>query len=351
MQVLADTPTAWLTARASVMGRSHVSHNIPCQDNNGWFPLAADSAWGVAVVSDGAGSCANSHVGSKQVVELANWQFTRLIEENGWASGKPMPDAQAWHTMARLAFQEIAAQLRNYAEANTIEYRSLSATAIVAVFSPAALLIAHIGDGRAAGQTEDGNWIPLLTPYRGAEANSTVFLTSRSWSSVDDGQRMGSGVFLQPFQSFALLTDGCEMTTFSLSRKDASGYYESINEPFAPVLNNAVTQIKAFYQQELSTDSINALWANYLTAGTERLANEPDDKTMLLAVRSKPEEAVAVVAPPQPLAVEANSSPAVASAPEVAKVKPHRTIVAPQPARKKVKAKRIKVKRRSGRAS
>jgi hypothetical protein len=349
MQVLADTPTAWLTARASVMGRSHVSHNIPCQDDNDWFPLASNSAWGVAVVSDGAGSCANSHVGSQQIVKLAGWQFTQLIEKHGWADGKPMPDAQAWRTMSRLAFQEIAAQLRNYAEVNEIEFRSLSATVIVVVFSPDALLLAHIGDGRAAGQTENGNWVPLLTPYRGAEANSTVFLTSRSWSSVEDEKRMGSDVFLQPFQAFALLTDGCEMTTFSLSRKDSSGFYESINEPFAPVLDNVVTQIKTFYQQGLSTDNINALWAGYLSAGTERLANEPDDKTMLLAVRRKQEEGEVVISPPVPAAVEADNPSVRAIVPKVGKAKPSRPAVVHQPARKQ--AKKIKVKRRSGRAS
>ncbi len=285
MQPLQQGSSGWVVAKASVIGRGHVMQGLPCQDAHGWFPLAETPSWGVAVVSDGAGSHENSHLGSAQVVKLAGWKFAELLMQQGWAAGQPLPTPTQWKHLALEALHEVANQLGKYAEANEIPYRSLGATVIVAVFGPTGLLLAHIGDGRAAGQTQAGEWIPLLTPFRGEEANATVFITSRPWTGADADLYLGSTVYEQPFRAFALLSDGCEMATFQLSEvEEATGQHRSLNRPFRPVFEAAASQLRAMHQQGMTGTAIDNLWAQYLTAGTEKLANETDDKTWLLAL-------------------------------------------------------------------
>lgn len=341
-----QSPPQWAVAKASVIGRGHVTQNLPCQDAHGWFPLPGASGWGVAVVSDGAGSCENSQLGSEQVVNLAGWKFTALLNENGWATGQPLPTAADWQTLALDGFREVAEHLRHYAEENQIAYRSLGATAIVAVFGPTGLLLAHIGDGRAAGQNPDGEWLPLLIPFRGEEANSTVFITSRPWLATD-GRYLGSGVFDFPMRAFALLSDGCEMATFQLSAFDAAtGLHQPMNQPFRPVFDSAAAQLLALHQQGLPSIEIDRLWAHYLTAGTEKLANETDDKTWLLALNLA-EALNPVAAPVTPL--EAVPVELVTSVPVVAAT-PAMPIAQPKPAEPKNKAQGGKAKREAKRA-
>lgn len=278
----------WVVARGSVIGRSHVANGTPCQDANDIKLLPQNLAWGVAAVSDGAGSCLNSHKGSARIVETAINFFTDLLIEQGWSKGKPLPSDQEWTSLAQSTLKAVADDLKCYSEIQKIDFHSLSATAIVVVFGPEAILLAHIGDGRAAGQKADGTWQALLTPYRGEEANVTVFITSNIWKEDKINSFIGTYVFKQSFKAFAIMSDGCEMSTFTLTRHDeVSGCYESLNEPYAPFFDPNVAALMALHKQGRTEEEINSLWCNLLNNGTQRLADEPDDKTMILVVNQK----------------------------------------------------------------
>ena len=56
----------WKIISASVIGQIHIEENLPCQDN---FSYDVTDDWGVAIVSDGAGSYKNSQIGSKYISE------------------------------------------------------------------------------------------------------------------------------------------------------------------------------------------------------------------------------------------------------------------------------------------
>ena len=58
---------SWVLVGASVRGNGHIESNLPCQDNHKYEEL--EKGWGIAIVSDGAGSAAHSDMGSKIVVE------------------------------------------------------------------------------------------------------------------------------------------------------------------------------------------------------------------------------------------------------------------------------------------
>ena len=277
----------WIAAHASVRGKGHVESGLPCQDDHNWAPLPEHPSWGVAVVSDGAGSAANSDRGSKRVVETATAMFTALLREQQWANGQSLPEAEAWTTMARRTLRAIADDLTVFSEQETLPLRSLSATLIVVIFGPTGLLATHVGDGRAAGRRySDGGWQPLIEPYHGEEANVTVFLTSDIWESDAMGTYVGASVFPEPFDAFALLSDGCEMATFSLSRlNEETGLKQETNQPHPPFFNPNVEALRAMHAQGLSAPEINGLWHSLLHDGVPRLAHESDDKTMIVAVR------------------------------------------------------------------
>lgn len=275
----------WLAARGSVIGQGHIKHGLPCQDANGWFLLPENLAWGVAVVSDGAGSCANSNLGSARIVSKAGSLFLDLLQQQGWASGKELPDLESWTDMARTILRTVVADLRYYADSESLDFYSLSATVIVVIFGPKGLLVTNVGDGRAAAQRQDGSWQAIMTPFRGEEVNATVFLTSSIWAPEKADHFIGSSVHPGSFRAFALLSDGCEMATFALSKFDeAANRYESLNEPYPPFFNPNVAALIGLHKQGKTEDEINRLWEQLLTNGIQRLADEPDDKTIILAV-------------------------------------------------------------------
>ncbi|QIX62724.1 protein phosphatase 2C domain-containing protein [Hymenobacter sp. BT18] len=282
---MAETTSPWLVAKGSVIGQGHIKHGLPCQDANALQLLPENPAWGVAVVSDGAGSCANSDRGSARIAVKASQLFCDLIRQQGWADGKQLPNATAWASMAQDTLKKVVDDLRYYAESQSLDFHSLSATIIVVVFGPQGLLVTNVGDGRAAAQRPDGSWQAIMTPYRGEEVNATVFLTSNIWGADRVEQFVGANVFNGTFRAFALLSDGCEMATFALSRFDEqANRYEALNEPYPPFFDPNVKALIGLHKQGKTAAEINQLWEQLLKSGTQRLADEPDDKTIILAV-------------------------------------------------------------------
>jgi hypothetical protein len=239
----------------------------------------------VAVVSDGAGSCANSDKGSARIVAKASQEFCDLIQQQGWAEGKALPDTDTWASIAQDTLKRVVDDLRYYADSQSLDFHSLSATIIVVVFGPTGLLVANVGDGRAAAQQPNGNWQAIMTPYRGEEVNATVFLTSNIWGADRVEQFVGADVYRGTFRAFALLSDGCEMASFALSRFDEeANRYEALNEPYPPFFDPNVKALIGLHKQGKTATEINQLWEQLLKSGTQRLADEPDDKTIILAV-------------------------------------------------------------------
>ena len=110
------------------------------------------------------------------------------------------------------SFKELYGQLKELAKERDLPIKSLASTLIVVLFSKSGLICSHIGDGRAGFQDMDNNWFPILEPYKGEEANQTIFITSDIWEKPQEFIR--TTVIRQPVQSFTLMSDGCENATF-----------------------------------------------------------------------------------------------------------------------------------------
>ena len=66
----------WSVLGESVIGTSHRTRNVPCQDATWFRAFGPSSAWLVVAVADGAGSAAHSQVGAA----LACESFVHRVE-------------------------------------------------------------------------------------------------------------------------------------------------------------------------------------------------------------------------------------------------------------------------------
>jgi hypothetical protein len=273
----------WLVVRASLPGLSHVRANppVPCQDSNSYQDLG--DGWGLAVVCDGAGSKPYSHLGSQYVAKRAGDYFAQIVRNSGWRQAGILPARQEWHDISKTVFREVYRDLETFAPTQGMEAASLACTVIVVVYSPHGLLATHIGDGRAAFLTTQGEWIAAIKPYKGEEANQTVFITSLDWDDPD--QYIESTVFQGPPRAFALLSDGCEFHSFEVNVLDADqNRYRDPNRPYPKFFGSLVDQVKSLHGQHVPPAEIDSKWREFLGNGSEGLKNEPDDKTMILGV-------------------------------------------------------------------
>lgn len=276
----------WLFAKASIIGKQHIEDNLPCQDSHK-LELIDENGWGIAVVSDGAGACKHADIGSQKVVEFGFSHFNFVVKEKGWATLNTFPLKEEWQEIAESGFKIIFDDIRLFAENQNYNYRDLGATVIVVVFSPNGLLIAHIGDGRAGYLDKEGEWKAIMNPYKGEEANTTVFITSnRIWENTNLSDYIKTNVIQDEIMAFTLMTDGCENATFEIVvENEITKENEYKNKPFANFFNPHIEALKTRLK-ELNQEEIDMLWGNYLIAGTSALERESDDKTLILAVKS-----------------------------------------------------------------
>ena len=170
----------WLFAFASVIGNGHLSENIPCQDA---CKVESNKDYTIAVVCDGAGSCANSHFGSKHVTDFSIFHFEKLISQKKWNIDNNLPDQNLWHKEAKKTLFSIREDLEKLAVSNDWDLKSLSCTVIITIILKHGLLVTHIGDGRAGYCNTKGEWNSSITPLHGELANQTVFITSDIWDA------------------------------------------------------------------------------------------------------------------------------------------------------------------------
>lgn len=274
----------WIIAAASVMGAAHHEQKLPCQDCCGILSVTHNC--GVAVVCDGAGSRTHSDIGAQEVVNYVLRHFSTYCQSNELYNTTIPPSIDQWQKDAVYYLSCVKDDLADYAQANNLSVCSLACTVIVVIYTPFGLLCANIGDGRAAYRNEQGEWRAIVVPFHGEEINSTVFITSDIWENTNE--YIHTCVIEDPcLTAFCLLSDGCEKASFEVNLFDAdtNKYYDP-NRPYLPFFEPNIYALQNLYEQQKSQTEINQLWADFLEAGNNKLRIEPDDKTMILAVRS-----------------------------------------------------------------
>ena len=277
----------WVVVGASVKGNGHIQSGMPCQDNNKFELLG--KGWGVAVVSDGAGSAAHSDMGSKVVVERGTLHFKNLVEKEGWMDKNTLPSDAEWLQKSYFVLKAIRNEVEMVAKKNNVDLKSLSATCLAVVFSPMGLLAVHVGDGRMGCKTASGGWKAIMTPHKGDEANQTLFLVSEFWdipNYVQSGVLVPESIVVrEPVEAFAVMSDGCESTAWLCTAQNAeTGKYYDQNKPFEGFFNPLEETLASFHTDNVPEEERKEKWYKFIESGTKGFVKEQDDKTMILGV-------------------------------------------------------------------
>lgn len=278
---------SWFVVAASSIGRSHVANSTICQDS--FYQEALGRDRGFAIVCDGAGSAANSAQGATHVARNCGPKLLKeYVTRHQLDIGGTLPDEADWTAFCQQTIAEMARSVRALAAVQEVTGNSMACTVILMIYSPEGIMIAHVGDGRAAYRDVDHTWQPLISPHKGEEANQTVFLTSLDW---DHGRPLVmSGVPVPECRvvrgkvdAFTLMTDGCEHHSFLCSVMDQGAErWQDPNQPFAGFFEPLISELATMASEKLTQAEADTDWEKFLTSGTPGLSNEPDDKTMIL---------------------------------------------------------------------
>ena len=277
----------WIVVGASVTGNGHIGSGKPCQDNHKYEYLG--DGWGIAIVSDGAGSAEKSEIGSKVVAYRGVTLFKELIASKEWQTRNELPTDKEWEESAYKVLFELRNNMEEVANKNNIPIKALSATAIVVIHTPKGLLVTHIGDGRAGYKNKEGNWLPLITPHKGEEANQTIFVPHDGWNIPFlnmSGTRVPESVVIRekPY-GFVLMSDGCETTTWLCNQKKegVERYYDP-NKPHTPFFESLDKQLQNLRKENTDLTERAKNWWKFIESGNDLFVRETDDKTIILVV-------------------------------------------------------------------
>lgn len=271
----------WWVMGASAIGGMHVQKDIPCQDN--YAIKKVDTARGVAVVCDGAGSKVNSQFGSKLVSEKACDWLSKAVLDNR----HDLENKTSIQSLANELYTYLYDELLRYAKESEMPFDTLGCTLIAVIFQPQSLICMHIGDGRAAYQNFDGEWHALMEPWN-TEEGYTVFLTTETVRAAPAPREEYIRTTLIPstVASFVIMSDGCENASFEclILDKKTKKYFKP-NRPFPQFFNpvkKTLVQVHNHYNDD--HEEAKQIWQKFLEEGTLQLKNETDDKTMVFGI-------------------------------------------------------------------
>jgi hypothetical protein len=272
--VIADMPKAagWAHLKASVLGFGKET----LQDAHA---IVTQGSSAVLIVCDGAGSKKHSKAGAEFAVKFLSDKFTLIL-----ASGNDVKGDE-WNTLSHGLLLEAAVQLDEHARAAGQPLQEFGATCIIAFANDSFAACSHVGDGRAGYLDPKGVWKSMMIPYKGAEANATIFLSMLKAENASGYIR--HKVFPGRTRAIMALSDGPEGVCWHVSTKDVDGGEKLIdpNVPSANFFGKIANQLAGASAQKVPQSELDGFWAKFLTSGNDQLANEIDDKTLLLALR------------------------------------------------------------------
>jgi hypothetical protein len=270
----------WHLLGASVKGHYHQQANLPCQDYGVFKNISPTK--GIVVVADGAGSAAHSDWGAKFVCEESMKFFSQIID-NQQLIDKCFTQPLEWQSIVHQKLSIIRTSLESYASKKKVLISDLACTLMMLIFTEKGFLVSHIGDGRGAFLDNQGHWQAMFHPYRGEYVNETVFFTSDIWQ--EPSKYIDCQVITTKPQAFALLTDGMEKHSFICSAYDeTSQQFYDPNQAFEGFFKPVHQHLIQMIRDKIKPRTMQAKWEKFLQSGNEKIALEPDDKTMVLGV-------------------------------------------------------------------
>jgi hypothetical protein len=206
----------WKYAGVSLVGTSHVSRNIPCQD--AWNILVLSNGTLIAAVADGLGSASNAEDGAKAACEFSVNYLEQRMRKKTWLRKSTHyfpPRGQDAETVLRDTFAKTREHLHTIADKESLALSDLACTLMVAVVTDKHWYTLHIGDGAIVG-VYDKTVKTISPPEQGEYVNVVTPLTSARYL---EELRYHHGT--DKFTGIALMSDGIEALAISYKTKDA----------------------------------------------------------------------------------------------------------------------------------
>ena len=182
-----DIKQRWIVGGASCIGTGHIQEGKPREDS--FYCEDWDNHWGIAIVSDGAGSRKKSATGSWLISnEYAPKIFKRHLTPHFHSPDFLTPEQ--WQKISLRALYECVYNLYEYCEREKDDIEHYGCTVIVVIYSPLGVLCTQIGDGRACYRDSAGEWRACMKPYNPdpQESSATIFITSPIWEDLTVAQ-------------------------------------------------------------------------------------------------------------------------------------------------------------------
>lgn len=261
----------WLHLKGSVLG----FNKTELQDSHEYC-IIDDAA--LLIVADGAGSKRFSKRGADYCVKTVKAKFE--ASRHLLASIKP----DEWNNFASDIIYSVSVGLSDLAIKDEIQVSELGSTCIIVYANQKFVACSHVGDGRAGYLDDDGVWKSLMTPFKGSEANATVFITSLS--PENKHKYILTQIVEKRVRGIVALSDGPESVCWNVSTKDVTG--TKIVDPNLPAglfFEKISNQLIAARRSNVTQEELDKLWNNFLKDGNASLASQVDDKTIVFALR------------------------------------------------------------------
>jgi hypothetical protein len=285
-----DSGRPWRYAHASVVGRSHVASEIPCQDASACEDLyLAGASTLFGIVSDGAGSAPLSQIGARFACEVILDEARAALASGGGVGA--LDQEFAYGSLER--FQHALARVARRAGRPV---RDFACTLLWAACDDQRASFAQVGDGaivvsaaQPPGAWRGFDWV--FWPQQGEYVNQTNFAHDpRAFESLQFEARA------QRVEELAVFSDGLQGLVLDVRRRVA---HQRFFEPMFAAIRGSEPGRSESHCRSLQ---------RFLASPTIETRTD-DDKSLILASRRAPEpRPVLPVAPAQPAAV--------ASAPE-----------------------------------
>lgn len=259
----------WKAIACSEIGTSHQKLGLPCQDYaefirlNNAGQISDNGEIVIGAVSDGAGSCKYSDIGSKLAVEttLKHLQaWPKWLKENQRDSSPEILKESAEKAFAK-TLEEVKKVFNEKAQEKSCSPKDFSCTLLVVVTTPDWLAAMQIGDGFIVVRQPGSEYQLLFHPSKGEYANETTFVTASNAL-----EKMQVKTLFGKQQFICAASDGLERMAINLK-------YLQPHPPFFEMFEKAL-EVRSENQEKLSTK--DWLKSKYVNQKTD------DDKTILV---------------------------------------------------------------------
>jgi len=244
---------------ASIKGPDHIKAGLACQDACAFEVLNEERV--AFAVADGLGSAARSELGAELAVKAAVSEFKKI-------SGEERGIEVSLEHLARSAVAAARKALERAAGEKGLSLNELACTIMAGVARQGSMAVAHIGDGGAVAQTDDGLQI-ISAPAQSEYVNEVVPLTSQDY---ENALRISS---LTGIKALAAFTDGCQRAGLKKSPEGLEPHAKF----FEPIFSWAM--------QEVEDPGLAGREIAGLLASDKLAAISEDDKTLVIAVLRK----------------------------------------------------------------